>query len=71
MLEWQKLSIEDVESLYKQEKMEGNRVFLGLELINGVSFTQLYWIDSNVFNNGAIGTEDIKEIINYELSMLK
>ncbi|MCM3357324.1 MAG: hypothetical protein ABS939_22980 [Psychrobacillus sp.] len=51
--------------------MEGNRVFLGLELINGVSFTQLYWIDSNVFNNGAIGTEDIKEIINYELSMLK
>ena len=70
-LEWQKLSLEDVDSLYKQKKMDGNRVFLGIELTNGVSFTQLYWIDSNVFHNGAIGTEEMKEIINYELSLVK
>lgn len=71
MEEWQKLSLEDVDSLYKQKKMEGNRVFLGMELINGVSFTLLYWVDSNIFHNGAIGTEEIKEVINHELSLVK
>ena len=68
---WYKLKLEDIQSLYKENKMEGERIFLEIELKNGVSFRQLYWADSNTFHNGAIGNKEIKEVINYELSNLK
>ncbi|MFJ7890367.1 hypothetical protein ACIQYL_20095 [Lysinibacillus xylanilyticus] len=60
------LKLEDAQSLND----EGTRIFLEIELNNGVSFRQLYWSNSNTFHFGAIGNDKIKEVINYELSNL-
>ncbi|MBM7621129.1 hypothetical protein JOC95_003002 [Bacillus tianshenii] len=68
---WYKLKLEDIQTLNKEGKMEGKRIFLEFELENGVLFRQLYWADSNTFHNGAIGNKEIKDVINHELSMLK
>ena len=65
------LKLEDIQTLNNAGKLEGTRIFLGIELNNGVSFRQLYWVDSNTFHNGAIGTDEIKEIINSEVSKLE
>ena len=67
LAEFYELKLEDVKSLND----EGTRIFLGIELNNGVSFRQLYWADSNTFHNGAIGNDKIKDVINDEVSNLK
>ncbi|MED3803716.1 hypothetical protein P4562_17475 [Lysinibacillus xylanilyticus] len=64
------LKLEDAQSLNDEGKLEGTRIFLEIELNNGVSFRQLYWSNSNTFHFGAIGNDKIKEVINYELSNL-
>ena len=51
-------------------KMDGTRLFLEIELKNGFSFRQVYWTDSNTFNRGTIGNEEIKEVIDLEVSTL-
>ncbi|MER2127835.1 hypothetical protein [Solibacillus sp.] len=66
-----KLKLQDVQSLNKAGKLDGTRIFLDIELNNGVSFRQLYWMDSNVFHDGAIGNDEIKAIINDELFQMK
>lgn len=54
-----------------QTDSEGTtRIFLGIELNNGVSFRLVYWVDSNTFHNGVIGNDEIKEVINAEVSNL-
>lgn len=65
-----KLKLQDVQSLISAGKLDGTRVFLDIELNNGVSFRQLYWMDSNVFHNGAIGNDEIKAIINDEIAQM-
>ena len=65
---WNQLKLEDIESLYKDGKMDGKRLFLDIELKNGVSFRLLYMIDSNRFNNGAVGNKKIKEVIESEIT---
>jgi len=44
---WYKLKLADIQSLDKQGKMEGKRIFLEIELENGVSFRLLFWADSD------------------------
>ncbi|MFC6041186.1 hypothetical protein ACFPYN_17310 [Paenisporosarcina macmurdoensis] len=66
--DWSQLKLEDPESLYKKGKMEGDRIFLEIELNNGVSFRLVYWVNSNIFSNGVIGSKEIKNIIEDELS---
>lgn len=65
---WYKLKLEDIQRLYKEGKMEGKRIFIDIELNNGVSFRQLYWADTNTFHNGAVGSPEIKAVINNELA---
>lgn len=60
------LKLEDVQSLIDEGKLEGTRLFLEIELNNGVSFRVLYWGDFNTFHIGVIGNDEIKEIINDE-----
>ena len=48
--------------------MEGDQIFLEIELNNGVSFRLVYWVDSNIFSNGVIGNKEIKKVIEDELS---
>ena len=64
------LKLEDVQSLIDVGKLEGTRLFLEIELHNGVSFRLLYWGDSNTFHNGAIGNNEIMGIINDEVTNL-
>ncbi|MFS0688536.1 hypothetical protein AB1K89_04675 [Sporosarcina sp. 179-K 8C2 HS] len=61
------LPLEDDHKLYDAGKFDGTRLFFEIELNNGVSFWQLYWSDSNTFHNGAIGNDEIEEVINYEM----
>lgn len=65
------LKLEDVQSLMDEAKLEGSRIFLEIELNNGVSFRQLYWADSNVFHNGAIASNEIQKIITAEVLNLE
>jgi len=65
-----KLKLEDIRSLTDLGKLEGTQIFLEFELKNGVSFRQLYWSDSNTFHNGAIGNNEIKDVINDEVANL-
>ncbi|WP_019241008.1 MULTISPECIES: hypothetical protein [Bacillus] len=60
---WYKLKLEKHESLYKQGKFEGERIFIGIELKNGVSFREVYWSDTNVFSSGAVGNKKIKRLL--------
>lgn len=64
---WYPLKLRDPNDLIKEGKLEGSRVFLEIELNNGISFRELYWADSNTFHSGVIGSDDIKEVINNEL----
>ncbi|NME05442.1 hypothetical protein HF876_06200 [Psychrobacillus sp. BL-248-WT-3] len=64
---WNTLTLEDVESIER----DGSRVFLQIELHNGIHFRQVYWREPNTFSNGAIGTIKMKEIIDYELSTIE
>ena len=65
---WSQLKLENPESLYKKGEMEGDRIFLEIELNNGVSFRLVYWVDSDIFSNGVIGNKEMKKIIEDELS---
>lgn len=65
------LKLEDVQSLINEGKLEGDSIFLGIELNNGVSFRELYWSNSNTFHNGAIGNGEIKEVIHAEVLNMK
>lgn len=65
---WDQLKLEDIETLYKDDKMDGKRLFLEIELKNGVAFRLIYVTDSNMFNNGAIGNEKIKDVIESEIT---
>lgn len=64
------LPLNDVQSLIDEGKLDGTRIFLEIELDNGVSFRLLYWGDSNTFHMGAIGNDEIKKVISYEVSLL-
>lgn len=66
-----KLKLVDSQSINDEGKFKGTRIFLRFELNNSVSFRQLYWAESNVFHNGAIGNEEIIEVMNDEISKLK
>lgn len=68
---WYQLQLENPEILYKKQNFEGERIFLEIEMNNGVSFRHLYWADTNTFHFGAIGNKGIKEIIANELTNLK
>jgi hypothetical protein len=45
--------------------------FLEIELLNGASFRQVYWPETNAFSVHAIGNNRIKSIIAKELSTVK
>lgn len=65
------LKLEDVQLLIDVGKLEGTRIFLEIELNNGVSFRKLYWSDTNTFHIGAIGNDEIKEVISHEVPNFK
>ncbi|MEH7236641.1 hypothetical protein [Bacillus sp. JJ1562] len=68
---WYQLELDDPYILHFTGNSEGKRAFLEIELNNGVSFRQLYWMDSNTFHNGAIGNDVIKSVIVSEFEKLE
>lgn len=69
--EWLLLEAIDPMEMYKEEAFEGNRIFLEIELNNGVSFRELYWSDTNAFHRGAYGNKMIQEVINQETALIE
>ncbi|RDI45632.1 hypothetical protein [Falsibacillus pallidus] len=65
---WETLKLKDDHELYKEGAYEGDPVFIGIELNNGASFRQVYWRKSNVFSGGIVGNEEMKKIIENEIS---
>lgn len=47
-------------------KFEGEQIFLRIELENGVSFRVVFWLDTNTFTYGAVGNNEIQQIIKTE-----
>ncbi|MDR4889643.1 hypothetical protein RGU12_19295 [Fredinandcohnia sp. QZ13] len=68
---WYQLELDNPYGLHVTDKFDGERIFLEIELNNGVSFRQLYWMDSNTFHNGAIGDDEIKKVIVSELEKME
>lgn len=68
---WSNLKLEDIETLNITEQQDRSRVFLEIELNNGVTFREVYWAESNTFRSGVVGNKQIKEILEYELSSLR
>jgi hypothetical protein len=69
--EWLLLDVIDHMEMYKEEAFEGNRIFLEIELNNGVSFRELYWSDTNAFHRGAFGNKIIQAVINKETALIE
>ncbi|MGG0664557.1 hypothetical protein ABE042_10665 [Viridibacillus arvi] len=67
---WPELKLNDIQTLNKDGKMDGNPIFMEIELKNGVTFREVYWANFNIFSNGVIGNEELKEVIDFELSNL-
>ena len=68
---WNELRLENHEKLNIKGLFEGSRVFLEIELNNGIMYRQLYWADSNVFHSGVVGNKNIQNIITEELKQAK
>ncbi|WP_433750665.1 hypothetical protein [Falsibacillus pallidus] len=68
---WGTLKHKDDHKLYEEGAYEGDMVFIRIELNNGVTFRQVYWKKSNVFSGGIVGNEDMKKLIENELSKTK
>lgn len=51
-----------IEQVHKKIESD-NRVFLRIHLKDGSSFEIVYWLDENVLNLGAFGTEKMKNIV--------
>lgn len=54
-----------------EANLEGDLLFLEIELDNGVSFREVYSLDSYMFGSNAIGNHKIHAVIQEELSNLK
>ncbi|MGM9924535.1 MAG: hypothetical protein ACI35R_09840 [Bacillus sp. (in: firmicutes)] len=67
---WRSLKLEDIETFYRKDASKGEQIFLEIELNNGISFRQVYWTDSNTFNNGATGDAEIEKIIKEEIAVI-
>jgi len=65
------LKLEDIETLNTNGQHDGSRVFLEIELKNGVTFRDVYWTESNTFHFSIVGDKHIKDILEYELSNLR
>lgn len=68
--EWLTLDYIDPSELYKKQSFEGERLFLEVELKNGVSFRIVYWPSSNLFSFGAMANEQTEEIILREKALM-
>jgi hypothetical protein len=53
--------------IHNQSLNEGKRIFLQFHYKDGTTSRILYWQEHNAFHFGAIGTEKMKEIVQYEV----
>lgn len=69
--EWLSLNVYDQKKYAKVQTTESERVFIGVELENGVIFRVTYWSDKNFFSDGSKGTPELQKLIKEELSKVK
>ena len=69
--EWETVKLRDADELIKEGKLEGESVFLEIELNNGISFRKVYYPDENLFHSGAVGTKELQKVIKDELERLE
>ena len=69
--EWLKLKLKDSSKINDEKVFTGKKIFLEIELNNGFTFREVYWIKSKIFHNGAIGNDEINAIIGQENDLIK
>lgn len=67
--EWLSLELFDPMDLANENLSDRERVFIGIELENGVIFQETYWTEKNVFSRDAAnGTKELQRIVKSELT---
>jgi hypothetical protein len=67
--EWLSLELFDPMDLANENLSDRERVFIGIELENGVIFQETYWTEKNVFRHDAAkGTKELQRIVKSELT---
>jgi hypothetical protein len=69
--EWQAAEVFDQQKFAHEKTTESERVFIGVELENGVIFRVTYWSDKNFFGDGTKGTLELQKLIKDELAKVK
>ena len=69
--EWLSLDVYEPEKFAKVDTTEEERVFIGIELDNGIIFRVTYWSDKNFFSDGTKGSEELQKFIKEELAKIK
>jgi hypothetical protein len=68
---WLSLDVYEPEKFAKVDTTEEERVFIGIELENGVVFRVTYWSDHNFFSDGTKGSDALQKLVKEELSKVK
>ncbi|MEH7441212.1 hypothetical protein V7201_02660 [Bacillus sp. JJ1122] len=69
--EWQAAEVYDRQKFANEKTSESERVFIGVELENGIVFRVTYWSDKNFFSDGTKGTPELQKVIKDELAKVK
>lgn len=65
---WLSLELFDPMNLANEDLNDRERIFIGIELENGVIFQETYWTEKNVFSRDAAnGTKELQRIVKSEL----
>ncbi|MBT2679691.1 hypothetical protein J7E38_11820 [Bacillus sp. ISL-35] len=67
--EWLSLKLFDPMKISSEKLSDHERVFIGIELDNGIIFRETYYTDKNVFHFGAKGTKQLQQVVKQELQM--
>lgn len=67
MREWLSLKLFDPMKISNEKLSDLEKVFIGVELDNGITFRETYWTDKNVFHFGAKGTKQLQQVVKQEL----
>lgn len=69
--EWLTLKLFDPMKISNEKLSDHGRVFIGIELDNGITFRETYWADQNLFHFGAKGTKELQQIVKKEREKVK
>lgn len=68
---WDQMELENDKAVSKKGSFTGVSYIIKLELKNGITISRVYWQQSNIFSHNGVGNTAMKEVMDYEISILK